>query len=141
VQLKLLSPQQMGDRSVQRIEVKRQLMLEPEATPDTGAEPAEQSNTQQQDVVAEPIIETSIWKLDSASGLPVEVESEDRAADGSVQKFTVSYSDYRAAGPIIWPHRVVTDDGSGNQQINVLNKVSINIPLDQVQFDYSPSLQ
>lgn len=140
VQLKLLSPQQMGDRSVQRIEVKRQLMLAPEPTPATGSEPAEQSNAQQQDV-HEPIIETSIWKLDSASGLPVEVESEERTEDGSVQKFTVSYSDYRTAGPIIWPHRVVTDAGSGNQQINVLNTVSINIPLDQVQFDYSPSLQ
>ncbi len=133
VTLTLLPPQQTAEGVLQRIEVQRRYTLPRSAPPQAdAAEPATDS-----------AVVVSIWKLDGSTWLTREVESQLQLADGSKLKLTVSYGDYRVVtGPdqttIVWPHRVTTDDGSGAQQINVLDQISINVPLDDVRFDLSP---
>lgn len=139
--LKLLSPQQTDDGELQRIEVTRSFTLPPPPTATSATAPDAAAAA---DSEPERVEETSIWKLSSLSWLPQEVVSEDRLADGSTRKLIVRYSDYRkVAVPgtrqagMIWPHRVETDAGSGKLQINVLDKISLNVSLDQVRFDLS----
>lgn len=139
VALRLLAPETTGDGTLQRIEVRRSFSLPAAAA--TGEDVSKDAAAGK--ATTQSVEETSIWKLSSSSWLPQVVASEDRLADGSSRTLTVRYSDYRrvaAAGgevSIVWPHRVATDDGSGEPQINVLDEISLNVPMDQVEFDLS----
>jgi hypothetical protein len=135
LKLTLLSPQQSADGQLQRIEVRRSYTLPQPATvqDDSAAATTE----------TESVVETSIWKISSSNWLPQVVTSEDRLPDGSQRTLTVRYSDYRKVvgepgqAGIVWPHRVETDDGVGELQINVLDEIKLNVALDQVRFDLS----
>jgi hypothetical protein len=133
VKLALLSPQQTDAGELQRVEVTRSFTV-PQQTPEQDAA-ADAAATEE-------ITETAVWKLDSTSWLPQVVVSEDRLADGSTSRLTVRYDDYReVTGPgrarLVWPHRVASDDGSGEPQINELAEIRLNVPLDQIVFDLS----
>jgi len=139
VALRLLAPETTGDGTLQRIEVRRSFSLPAAAAAgQDGSKDAAAGKA-----VTQTVNETSIWKLSSSSWLPQVVASEDRLADGSSRTLTVRYSDYRRVAAakgevsIVWPHRVATDDGSGEPQINVLDEISLNVPMEQVEFDLS----
>lgn len=139
VALRLLAPETTSEGRLQRIEVTRSFSLPAaDATSENGSEDAAADKT-----TAQAVEEVSIWKLSSSSWLPQMVVSADRLDDGSSRTLTVRYSDYRRVATaeeevsIVWPHRVATDDGSGEPQINVLDEISLNVPMDQVKFDLS----
>jgi len=137
VALQLLAPESAAAGTLQRIEVKRSFTM-----PAAETEPDDNAAAAPDQTAAQPLQETSIWKLSSINWLPQEVASEDRLADGSRRTLTVRYSDYRSVAVtdtthIVWPFRVETDDGSGALQINVLDEIRLNVPTDQVQFDLS----
>jgi len=139
LQLTLLSPQQATDGQLQRIEVRRSYTVPPPAVDVGDTAPVDSAAAGNE---TESVLQTSIWKLSNSSWLPQVVESEDRLADGNQRKLIVRYSDYRKVGEpgqagIVWPHRVETDNGSGEPQINVLDEIKLNVALDQVQFDLS----